>query len=175
MGIRHRHTEGVFESLVTILTLSAVLIFLGTFAQILPGSLARWSLYFALAAVGAAVASRKPMSLMWFLESFTALGHVLSHARLLAFGIAAAALALAANQLGEMAAKSGGIGGYIIAVLIAGIGQAMFFAFTIIGHIIQPARLHWVEFLTKVKYHDETGREYQPFQKAGGGQVAEGR
>ena len=175
MGIRHRHTEGVFESLVTILALSAILIFLGTFAQILPGALARWSLYFALAAVGAAVASRKPMSLMWFLESFTALGHVLSHARLLAFGIAAAALALAANQLGEMAAQSGGIGGYIIAVLIAGIGQAMFFAFTIIGHIIQPARLHWVEFLTKVKYHDETGREYQPFQKAGGGQVAEGR
>jgi V/A-type H+-transporting ATPase subunit I len=175
MAIRHRHAEGIFESLVTIFTLTAILVFLGTFAQLLPGALARWSLYFALGAVGAAIASRKPMSLMWFLESFTALGHVLSHARLLAFGIAAAALALAANQLGEQMAAGGGILGYAVGVLIGGVAQALFFIFTIIGHIIQPARLHWVEFLTKVKYHDETGREYRPFQKAGGGQLAEGR
>ncbi len=175
MAIGHRHLEGVFESLVTIFTLTAVLIFLGTFAKILPDGLARYSLYFALVAVAAAIASRKPMSLMWFLESFTALGHVLSHARLLAFGIAAGALALAANQLGEQMAGGGGIVGYVIGVLVGGFAQGLFFIFTIIGHIIQPARLHWVEFLTKVKYHDETGREYQPFQKAGGGQVAEGR
>jgi V/A-type H+-transporting ATPase subunit I len=46
--------------------------------------------------------------------------------------------------------------------------QMIFFLFTLPGHIIQPARLNWVEFLTKVKYHDETGSSYRPLQKTGG-------
>ncbi len=177
MAIGHRHLEGIFESLVLILASAALLVFLGTQAEMLPAAIAGWSLYMLLGAIAAAlgygVASRRmrnsAASLMWFLESFTAFGHILSHARLMAFGLAAAALGIAANELGLMAARSGGIFGIILAVLMAGFWQALFLLFTIIGHVIQPARLHWVEFLTKVKYHDETGREYMPFQRAGGG------
>lgn len=172
MAIAHRHREGIFESLVTIFASAALLIFLGTQAERLPAALVPWSLYLLVAAILSALASRKPMSLMWFLESFTAFGHILSHARLMAFGLAAAALAIAANELGpEMVRQFGGAGaiGAILAAVLAGMFQILFFAFTIIGHIIQPARLHWVEFLMKVKYHDEIGREYQPFQRAGGG------
>jgi V/A-type H+-transporting ATPase subunit I len=171
-AIMHRHREGIFESLVTIFASAALVVFLGTQAQRLPPSWAPWSLYLLVAAVVSAIASLRAMSLMWFLESFTAFGHILSHGRLMAFGLAAAALALAANDLGpELVRQFGGAGivGAILAGLAAGIFQILFFLFTIIGHIIQPARLHWVEFLMKVKYHDETGREYQPFQRAGGG------
>ncbi|MBI2123481.1 MAG: V-type ATP synthase subunit I, partial [Armatimonadetes bacterium] len=76
--------------------------------------------------------------------------------------LAAAALATAANELG---AQAGGIG-IVFGILVAAIAQMMFFMFTIIGHTIQPARLHWVEFFTKFKYHEETGRAYRPFQKS---------
>lgn len=177
MAFMHRHLEGIFESLVIILASAALLVFLGTQAQMLPAALAPWSVYLLVAAilsvVGFGVISRRPRNtaagLMWFLESFTAFGHVLSHARLMAFGLAAAALGIAANELGVMTAHQGGVVGYVLAVLVAGFFQALFLLFTIIGHIIQPARLHWVEFLMKVKYHDEIGRAYQPFQRAGGG------
>ncbi|MBI3975621.1 MAG: hypothetical protein HY334_04440, partial [Armatimonadetes bacterium] len=177
MAVGHRHLEGVFESLVLILASAALLIFLGTQAEMLPAFMSSWSLYLlvgaVLSAVGFGIATRRlrnsAASLMWFLESFTAFGHVLSHTRLMAFGLAAAALGIAANELGAMAARRGGVLGILLAIVIAGFWQALFLVFTIIGHVIQPARLHWVEFLTKVKYHDEVGREYQPFQRAGGG------
>ncbi|HEV8338647.1 MAG TPA: V-type ATPase 116kDa subunit family protein [bacterium] len=177
MAVGHRHLEGIFESLVLILASAALLIFLGTQAEMLPAFMSGWSLYLlggsVVVALSYGIVSRRmrnsAASLMWFLESFTAFGHILSHARLMAFGLAAAALGIAANELGLMAARSGGILGIILAVLMAGFWQGLFLLFTIIGHVIQPARLHWVEFLTKVKYHDEIGREYQPFQRAGGG------
>ena len=167
----HRHRDDIFESLVIIFASAALVIFLGTQAGRLPVSWAPASLYLLIAAIVSAIASLRAMSLMWFLESFTSFGHILSHGRLMAFGLAAAALALAANDLGpELVRQFGGAGfvGAVLAGLAAGIFQILFFLFTIIGHIIQPARLHWVEFLMKLKYHDETGREYQPFQRAGG-------
>jgi len=173
LALRHRHRRGVFESLVTICTLAAILLFLGTTAGMLPASLARWSVYLGLAAIGAFMAAGRP-SLLWFLESFTALGHILSHARLMAFGLAAAILAVAANSLGPEMVRQfglGGIFGAILGTLVAGVFQVLFFVFTIIGHIIQPARLHWVELLTKLKYHEQTGRSYRPFRKAGGGEI----
>ncbi|MGH2453430.1 MAG: V-type ATP synthase subunit I [bacterium] len=177
MAVGHRHLEGIFESLVLILASAALLVFLGTQAEMLPAFMSGWSLYLLGGAVAAAlsygIVSRRmansAASLMWFLESFTAFGHILSHARLMAFGLAAAALGIAANDLGAMAARGGSIPGILLAVVIGGLAQGLFLLFTIIGHVIQPARLHWVEFLTKVKYHDEVGREYQPFQRAGGG------
>ncbi len=177
MAARHGHLEGIFESLVLILASAALLVFLGTQAEMLPAVMSGWSLYLLAGAIVAAlsygIVSRRlrnsAASLMWFLESFTAFGHILSHARLMAFGLAAAALGIAANELGAMAARGGSILGILLAVAIGGLAQGLFLLFTIIGHVIQPARLHWVEFLTKVKYHDEVGREYQPFQRAGGG------
>jgi len=99
---------------------------------------------------------------LWILESTTSFGHILSFARLMAFGFAAAALPVAANQLGKLAGTSGLVLGIFVAMLF----QTLFLVFTILGHVIQPARLHWVEFFTKFKFHEETGRRYEPFQKA---------
>src|SRR5229473_2860300 len=141
--------------------------FLGAQGAILPAGLGSIGLYLFVAAVVVAgislIVERDVIKrFLWLLESTSALGHILSHARLMAFGLAAAALAQAANELG---AKFGTIG-VIAAVLIAAFFQSLFLIFTIFGHIIQPARLHWVEFFSKFKFHEETGRAYRPFQKS---------
>ncbi len=172
MAASHRHLRGVFESLVLLLTLTWMLLLLGGLSGLLPAAVVpiSWSfLWAALAAFAVALALRVANP-MWFLESATALGHVLSHARLMAFGLAAAALATAANELGPTMAETFGLGGWarvLMAFLLSAFAQVLFFVFTIVGHVIQPARLHWVEFFTKVKYHEETGDPYRPFQRTG--------
>jgi V/A-type H+-transporting ATPase subunit I len=171
-SVRHRSLRGVFESAVMVLTLTWVLLLLGGMSGLLPSFVVSlsWSfLWAALAVFGLGLAFRAANP-MWFLESATAFGHVLSHARLMAFGLAAAALATAANELGPSMAETFGLGGVmgaVVAFLISALAQALFFVFTIVGHVIQPARLHWVEFFTKVKYHEETGQPYRPFQRTG--------
>jgi len=182
-AVRHRHTVGVYESIVLMLGTSGLLLFLGARGGRLPMGLGPVGLYLFLAAVVVALVSlvvdRDIMKrFLWLLESTSGFGHILSHARLMAFGLAAAALATAANQLGpEMVREFGkqfpslgfvftGFVGRVVGVLITVVFQTLFLAFTILGHMIQPARLHWVELFTKFKYHEETGRAYRPFQKS---------
>ena len=169
-AVRHRHTVGVFESIVIILGTAGLLLFLGARGDRLPSALAPIGLYLFLGAVVVAAVSlivdRNAMQrVLWLLESTASFGHILSFGRLMAFGLAAAALGVAANELG---ARAGGIG-IVLAILVAGFFQAVFLLFTILGHVIQPARLHWVEFFTKFKFHEHTGQRYAPFQKAGSG------
>lgn len=166
-ALRHRHVVGVFESAVIMLGTAGLLFFLGARGGIAPAGLGPVGLYLFLGAVALAgislVVERDVITrFLWLLESTTAFGHILSHARLMAFGLAAAALATAANALG---AQAGGIG-IVASIFVAALFQTLFFVFTIFGHIIQPARLHWVEFFSKFKFHEETGRRYQPFQKS---------
>jgi len=183
-AIRHRHSVGVFESIVIMLGTAGLLLFLGARGERLPAGLAPVGLYVFAAgvvvALGSLAVDRDIMKrFLWLLESTSGFGHILSHARLMAFGLAAAALAMAANQLGpEMTREFGrqlpsvlrfmftGVLGRIAAVLITVIFQSLFLVFTLLGHMIQPARLHWVELFTKFKYHEETGRAYRPFRKS---------
>jgi len=168
-ALRHRHLVGVFESTVIMLGTAGLLLFLGARGGILPQGLGPVGLYVFVAGIAVALLSliveRDPIKrFLWLLESTSAFGHILSHARLMAFGLAAAALANAANQLGTQAGSLG----VIMAIVVGALFQLIFFVFTIIGHVIQPARLHWVEFFSKFKFHEETGRRYQPFQKSEG-------
>jgi V/A-type H+-transporting ATPase subunit I len=173
-SIRHRHAVGVFEAIVLILGTAGLLLFLGSRGGMLPVGLAPVGLELFGGAIGVAVLSlvvdRSIMKqLMWLLESTSAFGHILSHARLMAFGLAAAALGTAANMLGPDLVRAfslTGVLGRIVSVLIIIAAQTMFLVFTILGHVLQPARLHWVELFTKFKYHEETGRAYRPFQKS---------
>ncbi len=166
-ALRHKHTVGVFESVVIMLGTAGLLLFLGARGETIPAGLGPIGLYLLVGAVVVALASlvieRDVIKrFLWLLESAAAFGHILSHARLMAFGLAAAALAMAANELGAQA----GAFGVVIGILVGALAQFIFFVFTIIGHTIQPARLHWVEFFTKFKYHEETGRAYRPFQRS---------
>lgn len=171
-ALRHRHLVGAFESAVIMLGTAGLLLFLGARGGILQEALGPAGLYVFIAAVATAglslIVERDLIKrFLWLLESTAAFGHILSHARLMAFGLAAAALANAANQLG---AQAGGFG-IIVAILVAAVFQTLFFIFTIFGHVIQPARLHWVEFFSKFKFHEETGRRYQPFERSGEGRT----
>lgn len=173
-AMRHRHWVGIFESLVIMLGTGGLLLFLGATGEKLPMAFGPVGIYLFIGAVGVALASfivdRSVMKqFLWLLESATSFGHILSHARLMAFGLAAAVLGTAANQLGPEMVRAfhvSGVVGRILAFLIAAAGQTFFLVFTIIGHLIQPARLHWVELFMKFKYHEETGRSYRPFQKS---------
>jgi V/A-type H+-transporting ATPase subunit I len=163
-AMRHRHTNGVVESLAMICGVAGLLAVLGALGNQLPRvfftpGLALLAAFVVFFLVGF-VLSRSAW--MWLLEAISGMGNVLSYARLFGVGLAAAVLANVANELG------GTIGPVWIGALIGIVIQLVFFIFTLPGHVIQPARLNWVEFLTKFKYHDETGNSYRPFKKTEG-------
>ncbi|MGQ0572492.1 MAG: hypothetical protein ACT4P5_23535, partial [Armatimonadota bacterium] len=163
-AVRHRHTVGVLESLALMCGVAGLLAVLGAMGNQLPQSLftpgvvllAAFLVFFLLGF------TLNRMAAMWLLEAISGMGNVLSYARLFGVGLAAAVLANVANELGGRA------GPVWVGILVGIFIQILFFAFTFAGHVIQPARLNWVEFLTKLKYHDETGNSYQPLQKTGG-------
>ncbi|MDQ7839832.1 MAG: V-type ATPase 116kDa subunit family protein [bacterium] len=164
LAVRHRHLVGVLESLAMLCGVAALLLLLGGMGNIVPPSLMGLGVvlaggFLAFFLVGVVL---KPFSLMWLLEVISGMGNVLSYARLFGVGLAAAVLANVSNELG------GAMGPVWVGVVAGMLIQMIFFAFTFAGHVIQPARLNWVEFLTKVKYHDETGNSYQPLHKTGG-------
>ncbi len=164
MAFRHRDAVSVLESLALICGVLGLIVLLGALGNQLPRSfftpgmalLAGFLVFFL---IGFAM---NRFAAMWLLEAISGMGNVLSYARLFGVGLAAAVLANVANQLGGMA------GPIWIGVFVGIVIQMVFFVLTIPGHVIQPARLNWVEFLTKVKYHDETGNSYQPLHKTGG-------
>lgn len=164
LALRHRHPFGVFESLAMLTGVAGLLAVLGAVGNQLPASfftpgvglLAAFLVFFLL---GFAV---NRFAAMWLLEVISGMGNVLSYARLFGVGLAAAVLANVSNELGGM------FGPIWIGIFVGIAIQMVFFLFTLPGHIIQPARLNWVEFLTKVKYHDETGNSYHPLHNTGG-------
>ncbi|MGH7428728.1 MAG: hypothetical protein ACREJ4_10315, partial [Candidatus Methylomirabilaceae bacterium] len=164
LAARHRHPAGVVESLAMISGVAALFALLGAMGNILPPSfftpgLILMAAFFLFLLVGFVL---NRMAWMWLLEAISGMGNVLSYARLFGVGLAAAVLANVANELG------GKVGVVWLGILLGILGQLVLLIFTGAGHIIQPARLNWVEFLTKFKYHDETGNSYQPLHKTGG-------
>ncbi len=164
MAARHKHAFGIFESLAMICGVLGLLAVLGAMGRQLPQTLFTPGVFLLMAflafvLIGVAL---NRFALMWLLEAISGMGNVLSYARLFGVGLAAAVLANVANQLGGL------VGSIWVGIVVGVFIQMIFFLFTIPGHIIQPARLNWVEFLTKVKYHDETGSSYRPLHKTGG-------
>ncbi|MGH2374099.1 MAG: V-type ATPase 116kDa subunit family protein, partial [bacterium] len=164
MAIRHRQAVGVLESLAMITGVAGLIAVLGAMGNRLPASFLTPGVillgaFFLFLLIGV-VLSR--YALMWLLESISGMGNVLSYARLFGVGLAAAVLAQVANELG------GRVGVVWLGIILGIFGQLFLLIFTGAGHVIQPARLNWVEFLTKFKYHDETGNSYQPLHKTGG-------
>jgi V/A-type H+-transporting ATPase subunit I len=164
LALRHRHTVGVLESLALICGVLGLLAILGAMGNELPQAffapgVALIAAFLAFFLIGFAL---NRSAAMWLLEAISGMGNVLSYARLFGVGLAAAVLANVSNELG------GSFGPVWIGIVIGIAIQLVFFLFTLPGHLIQPARLNWVEFLTKVKYHDETGNSYRPLQKTGG-------
>jgi V/A-type H+-transporting ATPase subunit I len=89
-------------------------------------------------------------------------GDVLSYARLLALGLAAAAIALAINGIAGMVTGLPFHLGYVPAVVILIFGHLFNLAVNILGAFVHSARLQYLEFFNK--FFTGGGREFRPFR-----------
>jgi len=91
-------------------------------------------------------------------------GHILSYIRIYAVGVAGAIMANLATDLGFALGHKIGIVGILIGAVLALLTHFSILALTLMGHILQPIRLIWVEFFTKFGFYEESGRPYRPFK-----------
>lgn len=91
------------------------------------------------------------------LEVFTYVGHIISYARIMGFGVAAVVLAALVNE------AAGAMGNIVLGVLIGIVLHAFNLVLVTFESTIQAARLHFVEFFQK--FLEVGGRQYEPFRE----------
>jgi len=91
-------------------------------------------------------------------------GHILSYIRIYAVGVAGAIMANLATDLGFGLAEKLGVIGILIGLVAGLLTHLVILLLTLMGHILQPIRLVWVEFFTKFGFYEESGRPYRPFK-----------
>ncbi len=168
-AVRHGERQEFLEAVALASGGTTVFLWLATQVRVLPAS------FFSPVMLGAAVLFLLSLifsftlgSLMWIMESISTFGAIISYARIFAVGIASLALAIVANTLGGINTPGGRFPVIILGIFVGAASHLIFFGLTIIGHILQPARLYWVEFFSKFKYYQDTGHPYRPFQRTGG-------
>ena len=167
-AVRLQERKEFFEALALASGGGTIFLWLATQVHVLPSS------FFSPVMLAAAVVfllslvfSFTLSSWMWVMESISTFGAILSYARIFAVGMASVALAIVANTLGG--GYTGAFSKVILGIFIGAVAHVIFFGLSIISHILQPARLYWVEFFSKFKYYQDTGHPYRPFQRTGGG------
>ncbi|MER3480796.1 MAG: V-type ATP synthase subunit I [Meiothermus sp.] len=95
-------------------------------------------------------------------------GQILSYIRIYAVGVAGAVLYDLANQVGFGLANSIGILGVLLGLLLGGLMVILITAVTLLGHVLQPIRLLWIEFASNFGFYDESGKPYRPFRSVRG-------
>ena len=163
-AIRHRERTELLEAVALFAGATTIFLWLATQVKVLPAQF--FSPLILLSAVLfllALLLSWSLGSLMWLMESVSTFGNIISYARIFAVGMASLGLAVVANNLGS------GFAIVVLGLFVGAVAHLLFFGLTIIGHVLQPARLHWVEFFSKFKYYQDTGHAYRPFQRTGGG------
>ncbi|WP_240741746.1 V-type ATP synthase subunit I [Deinococcus sp. KSM4-11] len=108
-------------------------------------------------------ASRTPLMLIELLSNG---GNIISFTRLFAVGVAAAILANLATDVGWGLGGVLPIIGPLLGIILGFIVHLFLFALTILGHVMQPIRLVWVEYLNPTGFYQETGTRYAPFAPA---------
>ena len=91
------------------------------------------------------------------------LGDVLSYVRLFALGLSGGILANVFNSMAVGMAPENPVAGFIVMVLIFVIGHALNIFMNILGAIVHPMRLTFVEFFKNAGYTGG-GTEYKPFK-----------
>ncbi|HEX6106357.1 MAG TPA: V-type ATPase 116kDa subunit family protein [Gemmatimonadales bacterium] len=88
------------------------------------------------------------------IELLTALGHILSYARIMALGTASVMLAIVANRL------AGAMGSVVVGALFALLFHLVNFALGLFSPTIHALRLHYVEFFGT--FYSPGGTRYEP-------------
>lgn len=92
------------------------------------------------------------------------LGDVLSYVRLFALGLSGGILASVFNSLAIGMSPKNAIVGPVVTVLIFLIGHAINIFMNVLGSLVHPARLTFVEFYKNAEF-EGGGRKYTPFRK----------
>ena len=92
------------------------------------------------------------------------MGDTLSYIRLFALGASGSILALVINQIGMSFKAIPGVGMVIMVVFLV-FGHIAIFALNILGALVHPLRLTFVEFYNNVGF-EGGGKEYKPLKKA---------
>jgi V/A-type H+/Na+-transporting ATPase subunit I len=174
LGFDHHDNAHAYEGIGMFLSVVAMLPWVGQF--VLGWTFPAWVgtaqlVLLAVGIIGFGFLSKKAMFM--FLELPTNFGNILSYLRLYAVGLSGAVLAnYATDTAYAFGSGMGGIVGLVLAIIIGSLVHLVFIAFTIIGHILTPLRLHYVEFFTKFGYYDHNGRAYRPLAKLSGKDAA---
>ena len=91
------------------------------------------------------------------------LGDILSYVRLFALGLSGGILASVFNSLAVGMSPDNVIAGLIVMVLIFVIGHAINIFMNVLGAMVHPMRLTFVEFFKNAGY-EGGGKEYNPFK-----------
>ncbi|WP_117237125.1 V-type ATP synthase subunit I [Thermus sediminis] len=97
-------------------------------------------------------------------EIFTQAGHVLSYVRIYAVGAAGGIMAGLLTDAGFSLAEGLGLLGVLLVVPLVFVLHVLLLLIKLLGYMLQPLRLLWVEFFTKFGFYEENGRPYQPFK-----------
>ncbi|SMB95755.1 V/A-type H+-transporting ATPase subunit I [Deinococcus hopiensis KR-140] len=92
-------------------------------------------------------------------------GAVMSYARIFAVGLVSAILAKLCSDVGWAMFTKIGFLGIIIGLVLGALLHFFVLALTLIGHIVQPLRLHMVEFLNPTGFNSETSPAYNPLRR----------
>ncbi|MEO0300882.1 MAG: V-type ATPase 116kDa subunit family protein [candidate division WOR-3 bacterium] len=146
-----KHAIGVFSMLLGLLSL---LLLAGTSLKILPDYLSSILLIFLFLFMIMSFKFHGPAAPI---EIFSAFGHILSFARLMAIGLSSAIIAVIANKFVSI------LPSIIIGILVMFLFHVLAFILGIFDPTIQGLRLQFVEFFTK--FYEAGGREYKPLFK----------
>jgi V/A-type H+-transporting ATPase subunit I len=160
---RTKNRNMALDNMARIAGLSVLFFFVGRLAKVLP------PIFTSLGVVAAVLflvlmvyqtLQHPSHGILLPLEILSAMGNILSYARIMAIGMASVVLSLLASILGGM------IGSVVLAVLIVILVHALNLALGIIDPTIQGLRLHYVEFFSK--FYLGGGAAFAPFKKTGG-------
>jgi V/A-type H+-transporting ATPase subunit I len=160
---RSRDRHSMLENLARIAGLFMLFFFVGRLVQVLPPvftSLGIASLVAFLVIMVYHTVRQPVFGLLLPLELLSALGNILSYARIMAIGLASVVLALLANLFGGL------VGNIALAAIIVILVHAMNLLLGIVDPTIQGLRLHYVEFFSK--FYQTGGKRFAPLKKIGG-------
>ena len=92
-------------------------------------------------------------------------GAVVSYARIFAVGLVSAILAKLCTDLGWSLGETLGFIGVLIGIILGLVLHFFVLALTLIGHILQPLRLHMVEFLNPTGFNADSSPRYNPLRR----------
>lgn len=170
MGYKHHSASHMWEGIGYLAGLIGIVAYAYTFLSGVGAPLTSFILVAGLAVFVVAMfqVARSLGAIMGYLvmpiELLTKGGQILSYIRIYAVGLAGAVLYKLANDAGFAMAEQLGFVGGLIGFVVGAVMFALITLITIMGHVLQPIRLLWIEFGNNYGFFDEVGRAYRPFK-----------